>query len=89
MGSAGRKLRSIEVSANAGQDWMPARVAAQPAEWSWTFWDAEFELAPGPHVFAARASDCSGATQPAAVGDMWNVKGYSNNAWHLVPVRAE
>ncbi len=89
MGAAGRELRSIEVSPNAGRDWYPARVAVAPDEWSWTFWEAEFDLAPGAHVLAARASDCSGATQPAAVGDMWNVKGYSNNAWHLIPVRAE
>ena len=77
------------MSANAGRDWYPARVARPPAEWSWTFWEAEFDLSPGRHVLAARASDCSGETQPAAVGDMWNVKGYSNNAWHLIPVRAE
>jgi sulfite oxidase len=89
MGSAGRQLRSIEVSANAGRDWYPARVARPPAEWSWTFWEAELDLSPGRHVLAARASDCSGETQPAAVGDMWNVKGYMNNAWHLIPVRAE
>jgi len=89
MGSAGRQLKSIEVSPNAGRDWHPARIAAAPSEWSWTFWDAEFDLAPGPHILAARASDCSGATQQAAVGDMWNVKGYSNNAWHHIPVRAE
>ena len=89
MGSAGRQLRSIEVSPNAGRDWYPARVSLPPAEWSWTFWEAELELSPGPHVLAARATDCAGETQPAAVGDMWNVKGYMNNAWHLIPVRAE
>jgi sulfite oxidase len=89
MGSAGRQLRSIEVSANAGRDWSPARTSRPPAEWSWTFWEAELNLAPGRHVLAARASDCSGERQPAAVGDMWNVKGYMNNAWHLIPVRAE
>ena len=89
MGSAGRPLRSIEISPNAGRDWYPVRIAVAPSEWTWTFWEAAVELTPGTHMLAARASDCSGATQPAAVGDMWNVKGYMNNAWHLIPVRAE
>ena len=40
-------------------------------------------------MLAVRASDTSGATQPAAVWDTWNVKGYANNAWHRVPVQAE
>ncbi|MGH7525859.1 MAG: hypothetical protein ACREMX_04065, partial [Gemmatimonadales bacterium] len=28
-------------------------------------------------------------TQPSTVSDTWNVKGYANNAWHRVAIRAE
>ena len=37
----------------------------------------------------ARATDRTGATQPASVGGVWNVKGYNNNAWHRVAVRVK
>ena len=52
-------------------------------------WRPDLELPRGRHMLAVRASDSSGATQPAAVWDTWNVKGYANNAWHRVPVQAE
>jgi sulfite oxidase len=46
-------------------------------------------LAPGSHTLAARATDGTGAVQPRTLGETWNVKGYGNNAWHRVAIRAE
>jgi sulfite oxidase len=89
MGSGGRPLTSVEVSPNAGADWRPARIAVPGAAWTWSLWEATLDLARGRHMLAVRARDTSGATQPAAVWDTWNVKGYANNAWHRVPVQAE
>ena len=57
--------------------------------WTWTFWEADLELAPGRHTLAVRATDSAGAIQPSTVTATWNVKGYSNNAWHRVAVRVE
>jgi sulfite oxidase len=89
MGAEGRRLATVEVSPTGGRDWVPARVAHEAEPWTWALWEATLELGPGPHVLAARATDCAGASQPAAVGDTWNVKGYANNAWHRVVIRAE
>ncbi len=89
MGSGGRPLRSIEVSGNAGEDWVRARIAVEGSAWTWAVWEAMLELPPGRHTLAVRATDSAGTTQPATVDATWNVKGYCNNAWHRVPVRAE
>jgi sulfite oxidase len=68
---------------------MPARITADRPAWSWAFWEATVALARGRHVLVARATDQAGATQPATVRETWNVKGYNNNAWHRIAVRAE
>jgi sulfite oxidase len=88
MGSIGRRLSQIEVSPNAGQDWVPARLSAG-SEWTWTFWEAAVELPPGRHILVVRATDSAGVTQPETVSATWNVKGYGNNAWHRVAIDAE
>jgi sulfite oxidase len=89
MGSEGRRPAAVELSPNAGEDWIPARIAVPGAEWTWALWEAAVELSPGHHVLAARATDASGAVQPRTLGETWNVKGYGNNAWHRVPIRVE
>jgi sulfite oxidase len=89
MGSEGRPPTAVEVSPNGGADWVAARIGVKGAAWTWAFWEAAVELAPGGHTLAVRATDGSGATQPRTLGETWNVKGYGNNAWHRVVVRAE
>jgi sulfite oxidase len=89
MGEAGRRLASVEISPDGGSRWIRARTVVEGEPWTWTLWEAEVDLAPGPHVLVARATDCGGATQPSAARATWNVKGYNNNAWHRVVVRAE
>jgi sulfite oxidase len=88
MGSEGRPPTTVEVSPNGGEDWVPARIAVEGGAWTWSLWEATVDLAPGGHTLAARATDGTGATQPATLGETWNVKGYGNNAWHRVTVRA-
>ena len=84
MGSEGRSLTTIELSPDGGRHWVPARITRAGGPWTWSFWEATIPLAPGSHTLAARATDSSGATQPASVDETWNVKGYGNNAWHRV-----
>lgn len=88
LGSGGHALTAIEVSAGNEQEWMRAGVVAKESDWSWTLWEATVELPRGRHTLVARATDCTGATQPAMLSATWNVKGYNNNAWHRVTVRA-
>jgi sulfite oxidase len=88
MGSGGCPLESIELSCDGGSDWIRADLVAGGEAWGWTLWRAQVELGPGDHTLMVRATDCSGATQPESVSANWNVKGYSNNAWHRVEIRA-
>jgi len=89
IGSAGRPLTAVEVSPNAGHDWVQARFSTEGVGWTWTLWEAGLELAPGRHTLAVRATDSAGTTQPPTVSATWNVKGYGNNAWHRVAICAE
>jgi sulfite oxidase len=89
MGSEGRRVSTVELSPNGGHDWVPARISVGGEVWTWSFWEGTLELAPGRHTLAVRATDCAGETQPSTLRATWNVKGYNNNAWHRVAVRAE
>jgi len=89
IGSTGRPLSRIEVSPNAGQDWVPARLSAEGDGWTWSFWEAAVKLAPGRHILVVRATDSAGVRQAETVSATWNVKGYGNNAWHQVVIHAE
>lgn len=84
MGSAGRPLAAIEVSADEGVRWAKAQIVEAGGPWTWTFWEVYMDLGPGRHTLAVRATDRSGLEQPASLRDTWNVKGYANNAWHRV-----
>ncbi len=88
MGSARQPLASVEVSADGGRSWHPARITATGTAWTWSFWEAALALPPGPHELAVRATDRGGVTQPAELSETWNVKGYANNAWHRVAIVA-
>jgi sulfite oxidase len=89
MGEAGQAVRSVEVSADGGAHWIAAALAPGESAWTWTLWEAAVQLAPGAHTIVARATDAAGTVQPATLRETWNVKGYNNNAWHRVAVRAE
>jgi sulfite oxidase len=89
MGSGGRRVTSVEVSPNGGVEWVAAEITRPGERWTWSLWEGTLHVPRGRHVLAVRASDESGATMPAGVGETWNVKGYANNAWHRVTVQAE
>jgi sulfite oxidase len=88
MGSGGRPVTAVELSINSGKSWRRARILSAGAPWTWAFWEAVLDLAPGDHTLAARATDGARATQPSTVSATWNVKGYNNNAWHRVTIHA-
>ena len=89
MGAGGRQVTALEASADGGEHWVPARFLGQSLPWTWTLWEVVLDLAPGPHTLVVRAVDGAGTTQPAELRETWNVRGYNNNAWHRVTVRAE
>src|SRR5579875_2800895 len=74
--AAGRPVERVDVSADGGRHWRQAALRPGPSVWSWTFWDAEFDLPPGRYELAVRAWDSAGQTQPSHVEQVWNLKGY-------------
>ncbi len=84
--ASGRAIARVEVSVDGGVSWVQAECEGDPSLWTWTFWEAELELAAGRHELAVRAWDAAGQTQPADPAATWNVKGYLSSAWHRVPV---
>jgi len=79
-------VAKVEVSADSGRTWKPARLGAERAPYAWRLWESEW-TPPGAasYVLMARATDARGETQPF-VQD-WNPSGY---LWNVVPqVRVE
>ena len=86
--ASGRSIARVDVSGDGGRTWVQA--ALEPGEdvlWSWTFWHAALDLAPGERDLVARAWDSAGQTQPATPDEVWNCKGYLCASWHRVRVR--
>jgi sulfite oxidase len=86
LGQGGAAVTQVEVSTDDGQTWTPATLEAGDGTWAWRFWRARVTVAPGRTVLVARARDAAGHAMPASVAEVWNVKGYGNNAWHRVPL---
>ena len=79
-------VAKVEVSADSGRTWKPARLGAEQAPYAWRLWESEW-TPPGAasYVLMARATDTAGETQPF-VQD-WNPSGY---LWNVVAqVRVE
>jgi sulfite oxidase len=86
LAGGGREVARVEVSADGGRGWRQARLGAESGRWAWRFWACELELGAGRHELAVRAWDSAANSQPADVDQVWNFKGYMNNAWQRVPV---
>ena len=79
----GRLLERVEISTDGGRSWLQTRLEEHSGEpWSWRLWRADIGLQPGLHELVVRAWDGSG--QPESVANVWNDRGYMNNAWHRV-----
>jgi sulfite oxidase len=86
IGAGGRALTTVELSADGGSEWTEARITTGPEGWTWSLWETTLDLPRGRHTLVVRAADTTGVPQPVNVTATWNVKGYSNNAWHRVPI---
>lgn len=79
-----RRIERVELSLDHGNSFLPARLLDGGDAGSWRLWQADLELAAGPHDLIVRAWDSAGTTQPEDPAKIWNLKGYFNNAWHRV-----
>jgi len=64
--------------------WRDAQLDAASHPHAWQRWECAWDAEPGEHELACRATDASGATQPATCE--WNRAGMGNNAFHTVQV---
>jgi sulfite oxidase len=88
MAGGGRTIERVEVTYDAGQTWVQATLG-QAEPWAWRLWQAQLQLPSGQHQLAVRAWDSAANTQPRELQDVWNFKGYMNNAWHRISVLIE
>jgi sulfite oxidase len=82
----GASIASVECSSDNGVTWTEATIYASEGPWAWGLWRIGLDLKPGPHTLVVRCRDGSGASQPAELAEVWNIKGYGNNAWHRVKI---
>jgi DMSO/TMAO reductase YedYZ molybdopterin-dependent catalytic subunit len=80
-----RGIEAVEVRIDA-DDWMPARLAADPSIDTWVQWVAEWEAEPGDHAIAVRATDATGETQTA---EWQEVIPDGATGYHLINVTVE
>jgi sulfite oxidase len=81
-----RRVARVDVSADGGKTWKVAELGPGDEAHAWRLWEAALDLGPGSHEIACRAWDSAAQTQPEHAGQVWNFKGYANNAWHKVRV---
>jgi sulfite oxidase len=82
----GQLIERVELSSDGGTTWTTATLQEPPQVGTWCFWETTLALGPGTHQLIVRSWDTSGNTQPEDAGQVWNWKGYLNNAWHRVNV---
>jgi sulfite oxidase len=82
----GQQIERVELSSDGGATWTHAMLLELPQPWTWCFWEVTMPLSHGTHQLIVRAWDSAGNIQPADVRQVWNCKGYLNNAWHRVKV---
>ena len=79
-------IGSVEVSADSGRNWRPAKLGPDTSRYGWRFWETDWSAGrTGSYVLMARATDEAGETQPLV--EEWNPSGY---LWNVAPqVRVE
>ena len=83
MAGGGRTIERVDITCDGGRSWVQATLG-KSEPWAWRLWHAEVQLERGSQQFAVRAWDSAANTQPEQYRDVWNFKGYMNNAWHRI-----
>ncbi len=74
----------VELSADDGQHWEPARLEPPRAAFCWQRWSWSWHAVPGRHRLRVRATDATGSRQPDEPD--WNYEGMANNECQVVDV---
>jgi sulfite oxidase len=79
-------VERVELTVDGGNTWTTANIVERADPYAWCFWEVTLALTPGDCQIIVRAWDASKHTQPEDVRQLWNFKGYMNNAWHRVNI---
>ncbi|WP_031469674.1 sulfite oxidase [Sciscionella sediminilitoris] len=82
----GNRIAEVEVSVDGGRTWRQAELDTPPNAWTWCRWQITAELHRGHTEIICRARDSADNEQPRAQAELWNPKGYGNNAWFRTSV---
>lgn len=80
-------IQRVELSWDNGETWHPTRIVSTPQQWAWVFWELECPLTQGSYSLVVRAFDSAGNSQASSLSDVWNFKGYLNNAYHRIEIQ--
>lgn len=75
-------ITNVELSLDGGATWQAAHLDSPQSAHSWVLWRIEADLSTGEYSIVARATDSGGNQQPSDLAQVWNDKGYVNNAYH-------
>lgn len=78
-----RHIARVEISCDDGKTWMQTELDNINC-FAWTLWKVNLNVSKGKHELVVRAVDSSANMQPKDIEQVWNFKGYMNNAWHRV-----
>jgi DMSO/TMAO reductase YedYZ molybdopterin-dependent catalytic subunit len=83
----GDGITKVELSADSGKTWQPARLGADLGKYSWRRWHFGFTpVAKGVYSFQVKAVNAKGETQPER---QWNRSGYMRNEIETLTIKAE
>ncbi len=79
------RVVKVELSADGGVTWWPARLDEPVSEHAWLRWACDWDATrPGEYELCVRATDSAGNVQP--LEQSWNYEGVMNNAVQRVHV---
>lgn len=82
----GVPIERIELSSDEGVTWTVVTILEPSHPWAWCFWEIPLALPVGSYQLIVRAWDMLQHTQPQEIEQVWNFKGYMNNAWHRIHI---
>ena len=81
-------IARVDVSADSGATWQPARLTGEQAKYTWRRFEFTFDAGkPESYLILSRATDANGRTQP--VTPAWNPSGYLWNAPDAVRIEVK
>ena len=83
----GDGIIKVELSADSGKTWLPAKLDAELGKYSWRRWHYDFTPSvKGIYQLQVKATNAKGETQPQ---HQWNRSGYMRNEIETLTLKAE